>query len=121
MVVCVIHYSEQICYVGSNPTVRELLEAVKDVPDWHALGTELDLPRGQLREIELQYQIAGVGRQKSAMFDRWLARCVNASWAKLAAALDRMGEEKAAATVRFKYCGAPPPAPEPVVQPAPGE
>ena len=118
LVVCTIQHSEQICYVGSNPTVRELLEAVKDVPDWHALGTALDLPRGQLREIELQYQIAGVGRQKSAMFDRWLARCVNASWAKLAAALDRIGEETAAATVRFKYCGGsavPPPAPEPAL------
>ena len=89
--------------------VRKLLEAIKDVPDWHGLGTELDLPRGQLKEIELQYHVQGIGRLKSAMFDRWLARDVNASWVKLALALDRMGEEEAAATVRFKYCGGPGP------------
>ena len=100
--------------IGSHPTVRELLEAVKDVPEWHRLGTELNLPRGQLREIEVQYQIHGVGRQKSAMFDRWLARCADANWTMLAAALDRMGEEGAAAAVRSKYkCGGGPKAPDP--------
>ena len=66
---------------------------------------ELKLSAAELRAIEVQYSVHGVPRQKSAMFDRWLAQDVHASWSKLAAALDRMGENKVARAVREKYCG----------------
>lgn len=85
--------------------MRDLLDAVRDVVDWHSLGVELKLSAADLRAIEVQYSVHGVARQKSAMFDRWLAQDVDASWSKLAAALDRMGENKAARAVREKYCG----------------
>ena len=91
-------------HIGT-PTIRDLLDAVRDVVDWHSLGLELKLSAADLRTIELQYSVHGVPRQKSAMFDRWLAQDVDASWSTLAAALDRMGENKAARAVREKYCG----------------
>ena len=53
----------------------------------------------------MQYNAHGVPRQKSAMFDRWLAQDIDVSWSKLAAALERMGEDTAASAVREKYCG----------------
>ena len=80
-----------------------LLKAVSNVTDWHGLGRRLGLTMSQLRGIELTHPRDGPGRLKAEMFDVWLKRSPNASWADLITALEDMGEDKFDSDVRAAY------------------
>ena len=81
-----------LSFLGSPLSVNNLLDACKDVTDWHNLGRHLDLTMSQLRSIEITYRMDGLGRMKAEMFDVWLRNDLNASWTDLITALRAMDE-----------------------------
>ena len=56
--------------ISSSPlNVKELIAAVRNVTNWHALGLQLDLTMSQLRDIDVTYHVDGVERKKAEMFN----------------------------------------------------
>ena len=88
-------------------TVKELMAAVSDVHDWHALGIQLDLKMSQLKNIHVTYHVDGVERMKAEMFNMWLKNCLNASWPDLIAALKTIGEGSVASEIEASYSRKP--------------
>ena len=80
-------------------TVKELMAAVSNVNDWHALGIQLDLTMSQLEKIYVTYHVDGVEREKAEMFNIWLKNFPNASWPDLIAALKTIGEGSVASKI----------------------
>ena len=87
---------------GEPISVVLLVDAVKKVNDWHNLGLHLYLEETKLEEIGITYN--GVGRIKAELFKVWLKSNPDASWDKLVAALNSIGEKSVAAEVESKYC-----------------
>ena len=81
-----------------------LVDAVKNVNDWHNLGLHLYLEETKLEEIGITYNAYGMGRIKAELFKVWLKSCPNASWHKLVSALNAIGEKRVAAEVESNYC-----------------
>ena len=80
-------------------TVKELMAAVSDVNDWHALGIQLDLTMSQLENIHVTYHVDGVERKKAEMFSAWLNNSPSASWNDLIKALKVIGKDKVASQI----------------------
>ena len=72
-------------------TDKVLSEVLKEVLDWHTLGTKLGLPIHSLGAIQIDYSTYGTVRQRQEMISKWLAFDAQASWSKLATALEEMG------------------------------
>ena len=89
---------------GEPISVVQLVDAVRDVNDWHTLGLHLDLTMAKLKEIELLYHMHGVVKMKVEMFAVWLKSYPDASWHKLVTALNAMGERRVAKEVESYYC-----------------
>ena len=77
--------------------LKDLLIAVKDIVNWHDLGLHLDLPESKLASIATHPDIEGHRRM---MLSEWLHFDPEASWEKLATALDKIGKNAIAANVR---------------------
>ena len=71
--------------------------------DWHTLGTKLDLPVHMLGTISINYHAYGNNRQRAEMISQWLVYDTEASWSKLASALDEMGNHTLAKKIRDIY------------------
>ena len=71
------------------------------VLDWYNLGTKLRLPDYQLGEIWRDH--TGTVQQRQEMISKWLAYDTEASWNKLARALEEMGMHVVAKEVLDKY------------------
>ena len=84
-----------------------LVDAVRNVSDWHSLGLHLDLTMGKLKEIDRTYRVDGENRIKAEMFDVWLKSCPDAPWHKLVSALIAIGEKRVAKEVESRYCKLP--------------
>ena len=80
-------------------TVKELMAAVSDVNDWHALGIQLDLKMSQLMDIDVTYHKEGVERKKAEMFSAWLNNSPSTSWNNLIKALKAIGKDKVASQI----------------------
>ena len=74
-----------------------------EVLDWHTLGIKLDIPDHSLAEIRINYSAYGIGRQKQEMITTWLENDTEASWDKLANALEEMGKHVAANKIWNAY------------------
>ena len=74
---------------------------LKEVLDWYNLGTKLGLPNYQLGEI--WHDFTGTVRRRKEMISKWLAYDTEASWNKLARALEEMGMRVVAKEVLDKY------------------
>ena len=83
-------------------TAKNLGEMLTEVLDWYKLGTKLDLQAHSLAEIRMDYSVHGTDRQRQEMISKWLAFDTEASWSKLAGALEEMGENTAAKNIRDK-------------------
>ena len=84
--------------------VSILLSKLKRVTDWHTLGIYLDIPVYELDKIRQQFLAAeGIERCKSEMVHLWLKTTVNASWADVAVALEKLNQIVLANEVR-KIC-----------------
>ena len=69
--------------------------------DWYDLGTKLGLPDYKLKEIWLDY--TGTVQQRQEMISKWLAYDTEASWNKLARALEEIGMRVVAKEILDKY------------------
>ena len=89
-------------HVDEPISVVLLVDAVRNVNDWHNLGLHLHLEVAKLEEIGITYN--GVGRIKAELFKAWLKSNPDAPWDKLVVALNSIGEKSVAAEVESKYC-----------------
>ena len=81
--------------------LRHIVVAVRDViTEWHELGLHLGLPESDLKLIGSNPDIEGHLRM---MLSKWLDHDPEASWDKLANALNIMGKNAIAANIRSKY------------------
>ena len=80
--------------------LKDVVLAVKDVPEWYDLGLQLGLPDGMLAMIATHPEFEGHRRM---MLSKWLSYDTEASWEKLAAALEVMGERVVAENVRRQF------------------
>jgi len=81
--------------------MQNLSSALKEVCDWHQLGIQLGIPTSELRKIEEDY--AKSDRRMTETLDTWLQRTPSASWNDVLSALQQMGENTVAESVRQKY------------------
>ena len=81
-------------------TVKQLVKAVASVSDWFTLGLYLGLEIAELNDIRTTHHLAGVNMLKAMMFDKWLKRCLTASWDDVIDALIDLDEFTAADRVR---------------------
>ena len=77
-----------------------LVRELRDV-EWDTLGRCLGLSKGEIKEVEGNYQ--NTGRRRIEMFDKWLSKEENPSWEKMIAALEDMSENNIASQLRKKY------------------
>ena len=54
-------------------------------------------------EIRIDAYVHGIVQQRQRMITKWLEYDLNASWSKLADALEEMGSNKVAKDIRDKY------------------
>ena len=71
-------------------TLREVGNELREVTEWYQLGLQLGVTPFKLREIERDYP-QDTQRRKSEIHDWWLRNAPEASWEKLAQALEAMG------------------------------
>ena len=77
-----------------------LVRELRDV-EWDTLGRCLGLSKGEIKEIEGNYQ--NTGRRRIEMFDKWLSKEENPSWEKMVTGLEDMSENNLASQLRKKY------------------
>ena len=95
-----IHYYN---YPGEPISVKLLVDAVRNVSDWHSLGLHLDLTMSKLMQIQRIHHAHGEERIKAEMFDVWLNSCPDASWHQLVTALKAIGERRVAKEIESRY------------------
>ena len=71
--------------------------------DWHTLGIKVGIPYHVLGEIQINYNAYGTGRQRQEMIRKWLEYDTEASWDKLANALEEMGKHVVATKIWNAY------------------
>ena len=79
-----------------NPKLKDLVIALRGVMEYHDLGLQLDLPESTLQLIDKH----PVEDRLRMMLSEWLQFDPEASWEKLATALDKIGKNAIAANVR---------------------
>jgi hypothetical protein len=88
----------------STLRLQHILNAVRDVAtEWHDLGLQLGLPESILKLIGSSPDIEDRLRM---MLSKWLDYDPQASWDKLANALNTIEKNTIAANIRSKYVGA---------------
>ena len=86
------------------PDLKDVVIAVKDVAEWRDLGLQLGLPDATLASIAMHPDIEG---HRRTMLSKWLESDLEASWEKLADALDRIGKNVIAANIRRQFVSVP--------------
>ena len=84
------------------PELKDLVIAVRGVAEWYDLGLQLGLPDASLGWIAMHHDIKGHLRM---MLSEWLQFDPEASWEKLATALNKIGKNTIAANVRREFLG----------------
>ena len=91
LISCVNHF----CFsAASTPlTLKEIQNELKEVAaaKWYQLGIQLDIPAATLSTIESDHS-RDAQRCMTEVLNRWLRNAPGCSWAKLAQALEAMGE-----------------------------
>ena len=84
--------------------LKNIVTALRDViTEWRGLGTQLDLPEHMLKPVGSSQEVED---RLGMMVSKWLDYDPEASWDKLANALNAMGKNTIAANIRSKYVGA---------------
>ena len=87
--------------------LNNIVLAVSDVADWFNLDLQLGLPSATLEIIASDSSIKDIKSKRLAMLSEWLKYDTAASWEKLAAALDAIGENVVSANVRSQFMKIP--------------
>ena len=87
--------------------LNNVVLAVDDVVHWFKLGLQLGLPSAALEIIAADSSIKDIESKRRTMLSKWLKYDTAASWEKLAAALDAIGENVVAANVRSQFMKIP--------------
>ena len=82
-----------------KPKLKDLVIALRGVVEYHDLGLQLDLPESELALIDKH----PVEDRLRMMLWKWLQFDPEASWEKLATALDKIGKNAIAANVRREF------------------
>ena len=84
--------------------LKNIVTALRDViTEWRGLGTQLDLPEHMLKLVGSSQEVED---RLGMMVSKWLDYDPEASWDKLANALNIMGMNTIASNIRSKYVGA---------------
>ena len=86
------------------PELKDLVIALKDLVECHALGLQLGLPESKLALIDKH----PVEDHLRMMLSEWLQFDTEASWEKLTRALGKMGKNAIAANIRQEFVSGPP-------------
>ena len=81
--------------------LKDLVLAVKDITDWYGLGLQLSLPEYMLNIIKAER--LPVEESAREMLSKWLDYDPDASWEKLASALEAMGKRAMAERIRRQF------------------
>jgi len=84
--------------------MRNIVLALREVTNWRSVGVVLEMKPYKLEEIRLN-RMNDVQQCKFSLTDHWLRSDLEASWRKLASALDEAGEHTSANKIRSKYLG----------------
>ena len=84
--------------------MRNIVLALREVTNWRSVGVALEIKPYKLEEIRLN-RLNDVQQCKFSLIDHWLRTDLEASWRKLASALDEAGEHTSADRIRAKYLG----------------
>ena len=90
-------------FTDGSLTPRNIAIMLKTVVDWQILGTKLGLPYHMIEEIQIDTNVNGSVQQRQKMITRWLDYDLNASWSKLADALEEMGINNVGKDIQDKY------------------
>ena len=84
--------------------IKNIVTALRDVvTEWREVGTQLDLPEDILKLVGSSQDAEG---RLQTTVSKWLDYDPEASWDKLANALNSMGKNTIAANIGSKYVGA---------------
>jgi hypothetical protein len=84
--------------------LKNILTALRDIAtEWRGVGTQLDLPEHMLKMVGSSQDVED---RLQMMLSKWLDYDPEASWDKLANALNAMGKNTIAANIRSKSVGA---------------
>ena len=89
---------------GQTLTLRNITLALREVTDWYKVGVALEMKTHKLDEIRVN-RMNDVQQCKFSLIDHWLRTDLEASWTKLASALDEVGEHTSAKHIRTKHFG----------------
>ena len=82
-------------------SLKNIARAVKSVTcSWYNFGVFLGVPESMLNTINLERDVE---RHQVMMLAKWLNLDPEASWEKLVSALDDIGEEAVAATIKSEF------------------
>ena len=84
--------------------LKNLTNALREIPDWEMLGCKLGIKEYKIREIAADRSHRNPHLCKKDLLDHWLRSNVEASWEQVAAALDDMDENATACGIRTAYC-----------------
>ena len=84
--------------------LKNLTNALREVPDWEMLGCKLGIKEYKIKEIANDRSHRNPHLCKKDLLDHWMKSDVEASWEQMAAALDDMDEKTAASGIRAVYC-----------------
>lgn len=88
--------------IKTKPTLKDLVNELREVTNIHGLGIQLEVPSAKLREFEANYS-QDLERQKIELVEFWLRTQVNASWNLLVEALHNNGDVCLSARIKKKY------------------
>ena len=90
-------------YAGPTFTLKNVLNALKDVVDWKSLGVQLDISAPRIKEIDTNNR-GQVADCKRDLVQYWLESDVSCSWKKLIDALKKMDKLVLAEEIESTYC-----------------
>ena len=85
------------------PQLKQLVEELTFVPDWHRLGILLGIHDAKLKQIGADFSHHGVERCMEELLAYWLRNGSNVTWESVCSALEKMDEENFAKDLRRKY------------------
>ena len=81
-------------------SVPTLLQLLRPVTSWHALGVKLDIPAQQLDDVARSLSHEGSERCKAEIFELWLRRLPDVGWEDMVDALEKTSHHKLAGELR---------------------